>query len=196
MDIIHDNSHRTLIKIDAEIGLPDYVRATEAPTKEAAEKLADAEYADSTRRLFPIDSKENVWLSAAYFNENADDIYKNAEEREWVLGEIKSAAELYGNAEEVENIFLPIQTKQASAADDPSNYCWTEGGLKEYPVFDAEGVKCAMDYYERNYVHYKMDKRVPLARNIIKKANDYNIAPSDELLKEAGYGIPNRNTLM
>jgi hypothetical protein len=38
--------------------------------------------------------------------------------------------------------------------------------------------------------------RVKLARNIISKACDYNVEPSYTLMKEAGFGVPNRANLM
>ena len=161
MDILHDNSHRVWLKLANahEELIPDYVMNYTLPTKEAASEIEDDLFADSTRRLFPIDNAANTWLSGAYYAKVAMDgelPYKNAE-AEYVQARLLKAAEVYDVAEEFTKISSAISTipeeKQASDIDD--NYGWViksaetgEVMERKYPMFDARGIEKAAEYFD------------------------------------------------
>ena len=196
MDIITDNSKRGWIKVAHSHEVPAYVSDYVALTKEAADLLTDHLFADDAKRQFPIDSKEATWLAAAYFKESSAD-YRNADVKNYVEDRIKSAAEVYGIGSDVDAVLAGSTVKAASASDNDDNYCWVdEAGKRKYPVFDKEGASKAMAYFEDNRFKYPIDMRIQLARNIVKKACNYDLEPSEVLMKEAGFGIPNRKQLM
>ena len=73
MDVLHDKGHRLWVQLGtkhAEL-VPDYVLDYQLPEEKEAESLPDKLFADSHRRLFPIDSPAATWLSAAYFSKHA-----------------------------------------------------------------------------------------------------------------------------
>jgi hypothetical protein len=195
MDVIHDNSKRGWIKVAHSHEVPAYVGEHIPLTKEASAKLSDDLFADDAKRLFPINSKADVWLSAAYFKEAAAD-YSEAIGN-YVKDRIKEAAAVFGISEDVDQAFEAAQVKVASAKDDPDNYCWVdEKGKYSYPVFDKEGAAKAVSYFEDHRLGYPLDTRIKLARNILKKACDYGLEPTETLMKEAGFAVPNRAKLM
>lgn len=115
----------------------------------------------------------------------------------YVKDRIEKAASVYGISTDVEEAFNAAQVKTASATTDPSNYCLVdEAGTRSYPVFDKEGAAKAMGYFEEHRLSYPLDTRIKLARNILKKACDYSLDPSEILMKEAGFAVPNRAQLM
>jgi len=210
MDVLHDNSLRTWVQLgDAHESLiPQYVMQYNLPDKEAASKMEDGLFADDARRLFPVDSKEATWLSAAYFAKNAEKLPYDAPERMYVEEIIKDAAAAYDIEEDVTAIMNAVQTSELekSAEDDDSNYGWImidektgEVLARKYPMFDGRGVKLASTYFDENRNHYPLGIRRAIARRIMSKAADYGM-DTDELspsvLKEAGFGIPRKDVLM
>ena len=212
MDILHDNSHRIWMKLanEHEALIPDYVMNYTLPTKEAASEIEDDLFADSTRRLFPIDNAANTWLSGAYYAKAAMDgelPYKNAE-AEYVQARLLKAAEVYDVAEEFTKISSAISTipeeKQASDIDD--NYGWViksaetgEVMERKYPMFDARGVEKAAEYFDTYRSRYPIGIRRHISRNILKKANEYGMDVYDlqsSVMREAGMGIPRKDVLM
>ena len=67
MDILNDTNYITWLHINEKIAerVPGYVNNYTPITKEASSTLADSQWADDINKLYPIDSKENTWISAA-----------------------------------------------------------------------------------------------------------------------------------
>lgn len=198
MDILHDSSQRTWYQLGTKFAslIPEFVLDSEFPEKEAADRLGFREFADEGRRLFPIDSPAAVWLSAAYFAKNAEEGYKPVL-RDAVEARIKQAADIYGIRKDVDAIMTAIrgdgQTKQASGDGD---YGWVSGKERKYPMFDADGVKKASAYFTENRFMYPAAMRKAIAGAIMQKAALYGVAVDDCVRKEAGHGLPRRDTLM
>ena len=200
MDIVQDNLHRDLLEIAGKHVLPEYVGAYERLDKEAAEKLQDSDFADPSLRCFPVDSAANTWLSAAYFYKNSGQIHHK--KRAHVRETIQRAARIYGNGDDVDTVLnkkaeLPVPPEQ-----DDNNFCWlvkdASGKVvaKKYPVFDSRGVKTAMDYFGQYRGHYPLELRREIATNLLKKAREHGVDPSEAVLKTAGFGAPHRPTLV
>ena len=199
MDILHDSSQRTWYQLGTKFAtlIPDYVLDAEFPTKEAAEGLSFREFADDGRRMFPIDSPASTWLSAAFFAKNGEAGYVPVL-RSAIENRIKQAADAYGIRKDVDTIMSAVRTDAAekTAADADSNYGWVGNGERRYPMFDAEGVKKADAYFAENRFHYPPGMRRTLAANIMAKAAEYKVPVSETVRKEAGHGLPRRDTLM
>ena len=191
MDITHDGPHAVLIQISDAYGLPDYVKqAEDVFTKEAADKLPDELFADPINRVYPIGSKADVWLSAAYFAKTASDDGYPEVLRDHIRGVIKSAAAAYGILEDVEAIMEKIETPpvEKKAEDDDSNYGDPE--TRMYPMFDDYGVKMAGQHFAENRHCYPPELRRRIACNILRKAAEYRLDIPDEVRREAGIGMP------
>ena len=210
MDQLHDNSMRTWVQIgdQHEQLIPPYVLAY-GLNKEASARLPDTLFVDPARRLWPVDSKEATWLSAAYFAKRAaaQELPYRRVEQQYVRDALLKAADLYGVKKDVDAIlaaFEPVATKQAE--DDDANYGWVmvdkvSGQVlsRRYPMFDAAGVKLAADYFADNRAKYPMSVRREISGRIMQKAAQHGIAYQDlnaAVLREAGYGIPRKDVLM
>ena len=212
MDILHDNSHRIWLKLanSHEELIPDYVMDYTLPEKEAASEIEDSLFADDTRRLFPVDTAANTWLSNAYFALNASELpYKQAE-AEWIQERLTKAAGIFGIEEDTVKIAEAITdgtlNKEAAAEDVDDNYGWViksaetgEVMERKYPMFDTRGVVKAADYFNEYRGNYPIGIRRLISRNILKKANEYGMDVYDlpqTVFREAGMGIPRKDVLM
>ena len=119
MDILTDNSRATLFKIAESFEMPDYVLQSQTEefaedAKEAADKsLPDTLFADSVHRAYPVDSKANTWLSAAYFAKTAADDPWGETARAYTRDNLIRAAEMYGIADDVNKV-LSAEKKAAA----------------------------------------------------------------------------------
>lgn len=200
MDVIKDNSRRTLIAISEEQGLPDYVRELEVLDKEAAEELEDDLFADLARRQFPLDSAGNTWLSAAYFKRNGGS-FKRAE-AEFIQDRIKMAATIHEIRDDVDAILAEEKQAQADWTQDDSNFALvirdSDGNVldRRYPIVDEGGVEKASEYFNRYRGHYPLGIRRKIAVGIVKKAEEFGVEPESFIQREAGQGFPVRDILM
>ena len=201
MDLQHDPSHRTLYYISThhEKLVPGYVLDSCPLTKEAADELPNSLFADDVRRLFPLDTPADCWLSAAYFAKNAQDSGQyRPSYRKSVVARIEKAAEHYGIGDQVTAIMNAIGTPdtEKEAADDAANWGWSRGSERHFPMFDREGTIKAAQYFEDNRFLYPADMRLSVARVILRKAGEYGVKVPDTIRREAGYGMPRRDTAM
>lgn len=188
MDIISDNSKRTLHKLAAELEFPDYVRSHQLMDKQAAATLSPGEFADDSKGAFPICSKADTWLSAAYFSETSGGAYKEAYYRNYVEGRIRDAASVWGISNEVDEILGRSIEKEAAAIFT---------GLPDgsFPMRHAEEVKQAMAFYRENRNDYSYEDRFTITSNICKAASAYGVATDDLVARDSGNLIPSRKQL-
>lgn len=202
-DVLNDNSHVVLYKIAQAVDfkLPAYVEAGVPLEKEAAASTQDMLFADNVHRRFPLTDKANTWLSGAYFAKTASAAYSGDEYRR-IAKRIMKAAELYGISRDVSDIMGKIAQdemvaaeKQAEKDAEMAMQCYGEPETGAFPMFDKEQVKMACDYFDENAYAYDWRRRANIAKNIMRKAAEYGIAPSETVRKEAGAGFPRRDFL-
>ena len=196
MDILHDSTGAVLSSICESVEVPKYVLDSEVLEKKASYDYRDTLFADTIRRAHPVDSKASVWLSAAYFAKTAEFDYKVPATRDYVEGNIKRAAKVYGILDDVESVMAKIREPkhEKSAADIESN--WGSFKHRAYPMFDKEGVKLACDYFKENCYALDPEVRHEVARNIVRKCAEYKLAYNDTVRMEAGIGLPDRDFLV
>lgn len=202
-DVLNDNSHVVLYKIAQAVDfkLPAYVEAGVPLEKEAAASTQDMLFADNVHRRFPLTDKANTWLSGAYFAKTASAAYSGDEYRR-IAKRIMKAAELYGISRDVSDIMGKIAQdemvaaeKQAEKDAEMAMQCYGEPETGAFPMFDKEQVKMACDYFDENAYAYDWRRRANIAKNIMRKAAEYGIVPSETVRKEAGAGFPRRDFL-
>ena len=197
MDSTTDNSFRTLWGILKTAGTPDYIVDGAIVDEKDAEALPDTCFADRVRRRFPITDKANTWVSAGYFAKTASDEYSKTM-HDIVLSRIKRAADVYGIGKDVDDMMSKIAEAEnpqqvKSAADDESNYCDPEH--RGFPVFDKVGCELANDFFSKNAYKYGHERRMSIAKNIMKKCAEYGVKAAEQVRMSAGEGFPNRETL-
>ena len=200
MDSTTDNSLRTLwgiVKTAGDSGVPDYlVDGTLVDCKEA-EALPDTSFADRVHRRFPLTDRANTWASAGYFAKTASECGYSKMEHDFVLSRIKRAAEVYGIGKDVDDLMAKIASAETETvekkAEDPANYC--DPDHKGYPVFDKKGAELASEFFSRNAYKYGHERRMSIAKNILKKCAEYGVKAAEQVRLSAGDGFPNRETL-
>lgn len=197
MDSTTDNSFRTLWGIVKAAGTPDYVANGTLVDEKDAEALPDTSFADQVHRRFPITDRANTWASAGYFAKTASECGYSSVQRDLVLSRIKRAADIYGIGKEVEDMMSKVssaqepQTKEAGDAKDA--YCDPEHN--GYPVFDKQGAELANDFFSRNAYKYGHERRMAIAKNIMRKSAEFGVKVAEQVRMSAGAGFPNRETL-
>ena len=197
MDSTTDNSFRTLWGIIKTAGTPDYLVEGTLVDEKDASALPDTSFADRVHRRFPLTDKANTWASAGYFAKTASDCGYSKAEYDFVLSRIKRAADVYGIGKEVDEMMSKIASasnpveKQAAPSDDA--YCDPEH--KGYPVFDKTGAELANDFFSRNAYKYGHERRMTIAKNIMKKSAEFSVKVAEQVRLSAGAGFPNRETL-
>lgn len=139
MDFIKDNNPTGIdfVKLElknAGFTIPKYIEESETKglDKESITKLASAAFADDITKEYPINSKENIWKSAAYLFTNGVDKQQIKESKlNKIANNIIKASEMFGIKEDIDNILSVLTSsfnKQAS----------TESGLYALSLEDEE----------------------------------------------------------
>ena len=198
MDSITDNSFRTLWSLVKTAGAPEYVKSCSLVDATDASTLPDASFADMVNRRFPLTDKANTWVSAGYFAKTAGDYGYSEKEYGMIRDRINHAAKLYGIDKDVNDMLgkvaesmKPAIVKQAS--EDISNYCDPEN--RGYPVFDKQGAEMANDFFSQHAYKYGHERRMAIAKNIMRKSAEYGVKVAEQVRLSAGDGFPNREAL-
>ena len=202
MDILNDTNFVTWLHINEKLQeqIPTYVKEYTPLTKEGSSNLTDNQWADDVRRWFPIDCKENTWMSAAYFGFNEDKLpYKQAM-RDYVKTRIIKAAGLYDIRKDVDEVFNKMSETQAPVVfyglvvDNPPGVM-----DMEFPLNSMNEVKQAAEYFNEYRFNYTPEQRKEIAGNIVKRAEvlgvDVETLPKSVHV-DAGYGIPDKLELV
>ena len=163
---------------------PAYVKSASFPADEPAVSRRSF-YADQVRQELPCNSREETWASARYFSKHAgDECYRYA--RADIEYNLQKAAEMFGIGDDVAKVLT--HTEEVKTASD-SDYGWVRGGERKYPMFDAHGVKLAAEYFEDNKFKYPFPMRSEIAKNILRKAAEFDVEVPDGIRKTAGHGV-------
>ncbi len=213
MDVLHDKGHRLWVQLGTKHAemIPGYVLEYQLPEEKEAEELPNVLFADSHRRLFPIDSPAATWLSAAYFSKRAaaNELPYVAAEAEYVKSMLLKAADVYEirvDAVKISEAVVDADTVQPDNPEvDDANYGWVmvdkEGEVlaRKYPMFDERGVAKAAEYFDEYRSRYPMPVRRLISRNILRKAAEHGIDVETlpgSVCREAGFGLPQRDVVM
>lgn len=176
----------------ADADAPAYVK-TASFAEDAPSPARNSFFADQVSRELPCNSREETWASARYFAKHAsEEQYRTT--RADIEYNLQKAARVYGISEDVAKALTHTEAvKQASDGD----FGWVRDGVRKYPMFDAEGVKLAAAYFEENKFCYGFPMRKEIAKNILKKAEEYGVdGLPDGIRKTAGYGLARRDDVI
>ena len=192
MDIVSDTSNATLYRI-LKRGAPEYVMRSTKITKEAANALPDSLFADGFNRRYPVDSKADTWLAAAYLSMTPESECGGAE-RAAVKEAVDKAASLYGILDDVKEIVSKIEKPAEKKAAAPDDSCYGWPSERKYPMFDMEGAEKASEYFAENAYKYPPAVRHEIAGNIFRKCAEFGVEPARTVRVEAriGLGMPDK----
>lgn len=168
----------------ADDGAPAYVKSASFPEEPVT--LARSFFADQANGELPCNSREEIWASANYFRKHAADDHYRAFKAD-IEYNLQKAAETFGIADDIAKVLTHTEAVKQASDDD---YGWVRDGVRKYPMFDAHGVKLAAAYFEENKFMYGFPMRQEIARNILKKAEQYDVLDlPDGIRKSAGHGV-------
>jgi len=186
IDYARDKNNAEFYKLHKMNEIPSFVKEAHLMEEGQLTKLAGSQFADSVMRMFPISSKAETWLSAAYMT-------KQAAEGEYIRPDVQnaldSACELYGL--DVSGITTSMHEKEASDyitiqyRDDKAVHA-------SVPVQEGEHLdKIASDILTPGNHNYGIRRNV--ARQVLGAAqvmgHYFSEAIGYDLEKTAGYGV-------
>ena len=196
--------------------------------KEDIQKLHDSQFGlvvmtkeGEARRVFPLDSPNEVWLSATYFEKTAAELPNMAQAIAAV--NIAHSASIQGvNISPAivkvardfpnirtnvwnEGVDFPVQTvsqeeleklARRPEGNDPRYWGLTNGGKNRYPLKNNQDVEMAEGYFNKHASAFSPSERHEFASKILARAIDYGlgeqIASNPMIAKHAGAGFGTR----
>ena len=175
----------------ADEDAPPYVKSASFAEQEPPAPR-HAFYADEVSRELPCNSRAETWASARFFAKHAsDEAYRTT--RADIEYNLQKAASIYGITDDVSKILT--HTEEVKTASD-KDYGWVRNGERKYPMFDATGVKLAAEYFEDNKFKYPFPMRNEIAKNILRKAAEFDVTVPDGIRKTAGHGVARRDNVV
>ena len=144
-DFTTDNLNKGIDFIKSNLkDIPEYVSDSEDFSKLANFNL-DA-FADKKNRLYPLNTKSNIWKSAAYFYTDGHKNYSDSDS-DCILSNIKVASEAFGIKKDIDSLEAFITSisevnKTASVAqlNDDCEYALNMMDTNMYPIDNLENL--------------------------------------------------------
>jgi hypothetical protein len=191
-----DYSNKELYGMFVNTDLPQYVKTAELDDSLELSTLPKMAFADSERRIYPINTPARVYVSNAYFINKKADISKlyGEDYTSQLENNIKEAAELFGISEDLESYNSSFNVKTASDYEERYLTEFDLGGeepVRLYPVKTAADLSESADHFVKNIKNYPFEVRVKTAQNIIKFAEELGVEEVPNLvMKYAGLYYP------
>lgn len=144
------------------------------------------------RQTFPIHTPRDVWLSAAFFTQQVNDLPKQAAHR--VASNILASARVHGIQEEVISLFEKAASLEDIMSQDDGIYGleFSQDGrvIKSFPLNNVEEIKLASVQFEARRKNMDSPTRVKLAKAIVKRATECRASDvvTEPVYKTAGVG--------
>lgn len=190
-----DYSGKELHRMFKDVEIPEYVKTAEVDDAEELRKLPKTAFADSERRIYPINSPERVYVSNAYFINKKADISKlyGEEYASQLESNIKLAADIFEITEDIENYNRELNVKQAS--DYGSRYMIDSDiagiPVQLYPVKTASDLTESAEAFAANIQKFPFETRVKAAENFVKAASELGVDDMPTIImKYAGMYYP------
>jgi hypothetical protein len=183
-DHVSDKSGAQLFKLDAGLPLPEFVKTASVISAEDVPGLEPNCFADVYTKSFPICSKADTWLSAAFFQ-------KNASEDMITEARLRDACDMWGI--DWDSTAVKPMDKTASAPDPVGQIEYKSGDkvLHTVQYFDNDQLnKIASDILE-DARKYTFEIRQGVAKQLLKHAAEGRFTNDTviRLQKCAGYGV-------
>jgi len=195
-----DYSKKELYTLLRDADLPEYVKTAEVDDYDQLANLPKQAFADSNRKIYPINDPSRVYISNAYFTSKKADIQKLYGEKyaSQIENKIKEAAEIFGISEDLE-AYSQNYEKQASEDYEQQylgEFIISGSDLNLYPVKTAQDLHDNAEHFIKNISNYPFDWREKIAKEIVKVAQKLNVDEIPDLvLKYAGYYYPDFENL-
>ena len=182
MDFTKDQNPTALYEVGIKAGdsLPDYVKEASILQEEDLVSLHDCAFADTVNRLHPIHTKSAAYMSAVYLAGNG---MTNSKE----FAAVKEAAALFDIEDDIDSALALLPQAEKSAHELAKDKYALSFEIEEQDTWNAYAINNEVDVTKAatdvvrdwNDEHIPTDWFFHAARNIVKRANELNIARND-----------------
>ena len=182
MDFTKDQNPTALYEVGIKAGdsLPNYVKEASILQEEDLVSLHDCAFADPTNRLHPIHTKAAAYMSAVYLAGEG-----KIDSKEFAA--VKEAAALFDIEEDIDAAIALLPQSEKSAHELATEKYALSFEIEEQDTWKAYAINNEVDVTKAatdavrdwNDEHIPTDWFFHAARNIVKRANELNIARND-----------------
>lgn len=188
LDQVKDVNHSELYRILKDINAPEFVKEAAMTDEEDTKELPGTSFADPSRRLYPLHTKADTWMSAAFF-------YKHASDNKQVEDRILKAASMWEvDVDSIKTSLKASIEKQASDTN-PAYEVLIRHGDKVYssiPINSAADLEKTASHILENAAKMPYAVRKDACEQILDVRNKLNtrftVDMSSKLQKTAGAG--------
>lgn len=182
MDFTKDQNPTALYEVGIKAGdsLPNYVKEASILQEEDLVSLHDCAFADPANRLHPIHTKAATYMSAVYLAGEG-----KIDSKEFAA--VKEAAALFDIEEDIDAAIALLPQSEKSAHELATEKYALSFEIEEQDTWKAYAINNEVDVTKAatdavrdwNDEHIPTDWFFHAARNIVKRANELNIARND-----------------
>lgn len=200
MDHVADVNLTTLHKINQQFQIPDFVKRATID-RAAIESLPSSAFADPLHRRFPCHTREDTFLSYAYFLKNSNQLdnitrqttWNNLRKRasDWAI-HLACEDLLREHEKQAREDLTSLPDEQFAIVEE-----WNGEKYRALPLLNADCIKSAAAHLIEYRERYPLTWRQNAAVRIIKSANEFeiNIQKMDYLEKAAKLNTPSRHEI-
>jgi len=184
-DSVSDKSLILFNKVRNVVDIPGHVKeASVVSEADDVRHLPTAAFADTVNRKFPIHTKQDTWMSSAYFNCQDKEAGFIGDSTEKVL---EGACKMWGIDFESTKP-TPVIQKQAAAVANVE-YVYDGSVEASVGVYNMADVKTLVDDLQKNAAQYPWETRHSLANQLQHLSNHFgDHQTANSLFKFAGQG--------
>lgn len=192
-----DYSGKETYSLLCDVNIPEYVKTAELEDAADLSGLPKAAFADPDRRIYPINSAANIYISNAHFISKKADISKlyGNDYVSQIENKIKEAAEVLAITDDLDNFGTHLHEKLASDYEEKYMVDFQVDGMSApvqlYPVKTATDLSVSAAAFARDIKNFPFNVRVKSAENFVKAANELGVDELPDILaKYAGLFYP------
>lgn len=194
MDFLTDNNPKGVNYVKSlysDSELPEYIDGSKdsLPTKESVEGLKKSAFANPLTKEYPLNNKQNTWLSAAYYlTQGCNQKFASESIKQSVEEQIYLAASLHGIKSDLVKMASKIkedkqQKTNVKVASSPV-YAFEHEGKNYLNITTAEDLKKSASEIEENKNKIPSVIRKSACIKMLKRAKELNVNVSPFIEKE------------
>ncbi len=184
-DVFNDSNHAKLLDIFERMEVPEFVKEATVHDEQDFSEVRMDMFGDPSRRMYPLNSRSNTWLSREYFKKDRASLRKEAADA--IERRIQKAAEFWK--------LEPSKEKERKPETPAYVVDVRHDGktVMNFPLASHMECKEAVEYLRGNRSRLTYDMRVSYARGLLTAPDELRrtLSEDDELFleKTAGFGV-------
>lgn len=194
VDQQRDYSHKELYQFLSGVNLPSFVKEAELEEATSFKTLKSAAFADPLNRLFPINTRDRVYVSNAYFVNKSAELAKVYGEGyvQKVASAINKAAEIFEISQDLQAYNkIAVDRLDADYEDNSIVFKIAQDNFDLFTIKTAADVTNEANRFAGSINNYPFEWRRDIATEFVKAAEKLGVDELPDLvLKYAGQYYP------